>query len=178
MDTAEVITRAGNKRRGLRNLLQLWGELALQHRKSSAAITEFERAIEMGQTVGIRVGVLEARWALAKAHNGELQQAAEICDRLRDLPLPPHVDLAETYGQIGVIDRTREHALAGYSWDWADGPQYCRWWELYRCRAVLKALGEPEPSLPAFDPAASQPVPYEPEIRALIKKIDKERREL
>ena len=43
------------------------------------------------------------------------------------------------------------------------------WWELERCRAVLAALGEPEPELPPFDPAKVEPIPYEDEILALIE---------
>jgi tetratricopeptide (TPR) repeat protein len=177
LNQAEAAAHAGNNRRRLRLLSGLRGELALQAGEPLSAIAEFERAIEMAQTVGIPSGVFEASLALAKACSGEQQQAAEICDRLRDLPDPPHLELAETYAQLGVTERAREHALAGYLWAWADGPQYSRWWELRRCRAVLEALGEPEPSLPAFDPATAEPVPYETEIRVLIEKLRKQKRE-
>lgn len=174
VDLTEATASVDNNRFLLRSVAQLRGELELFNGNALSAIPEFERAIEMGQTVGIPTGVPEGRLALAKALIGELQQAAGICDRLQDLANPPHLELAETYLELRATEEARKHALAAYSRAWADGPQYSRWWELRRCRAVLKAVGEPEPKLPAYDPSTSEPVPYETEIRALIEKIRRE----
>jgi len=48
---------------------------------------------------------------------------------------------------------------------------YSHLWELTRCRAVLVALGEPEPKLRDYDPATAKSIPHEAEIRALIAKL-------
>jgi hypothetical protein len=50
----------------------------------------------------------------------------------------------------------------------ADSPPWCWHWELQRCRAVLQALGEPEPQLPPFDPAKVKPLDYQADIRHLL----------
>jgi hypothetical protein len=39
---------------------------------------------------------------------------------------------------------------------------------LLECRAILLALGEPEPQPPAFEPAAVGKLPYEDEIERLL----------
>jgi tetratricopeptide (TPR) repeat protein len=173
---AEAIAAQGNNRRALRSLYMLQGDLALQRGDTPSAIASFERVIEMTQKVGLPVGAFEARLALAKAKSGEREQAHMVCDRLHESADPPHTLLASSYLEIGDKERARRHALEGYSWAWADGPPYSRHWELERCREVLRALGEAEPVLPAFDPKAVEPVPYEKEIRALIAKLKKEKK--
>jgi tetratricopeptide (TPR) repeat protein len=171
---AETITIRGNSRGILRELYTLEGEFALQRNDIRQAIDSFERVIEMTQKVGLPVGGFEARLALAKARAGEREQARAICDRLHEAARPSHTWLASAYLEIGDKEKARHHVLEGYRWAWADGPPYTRHWELERCREVLSALGEPEPSLPAFDPKAVEPIPYEKEIRALIAKLKKE----
>ncbi|MBC8029396.1 MAG: DUF4062 domain-containing protein [Pyrinomonadaceae bacterium] len=168
LDAAEVVARAGSNRTALRSLIRLRGELALDRGSPNVAITAFESAIEMGQAVGLPVASFEARLALAKARFGQWQAAGDICERLVELDRPPHIELAPAYLELGDHDRAREHALAGYSEAWADGPPYSRWRELQQSRAVLKLLFETEPQLPAFDPRAVEPLPYEAEIRQVI----------
>ena len=89
---------------------------------------------------------------------------------------PPHVALAELYLELGRKPEAYEHASKGYRRAWTDGPPYADWWEFERCRAVLKAVGELEPVLPPFDPDKIEPIPYESEIRALIDKLNAEKR--
>ena len=81
------------------------------------------------------------------------------------------VSVAEVYLEGGDRKKAREHALSGYPWAWADGPAYPNWWELKRCRAVLAAVGEPEPKLPDYDPAKAEPIPCEAEIKAHINAL-------
>ena len=170
LDEAETIGQDGGTKT-LRSLAELRGELALQRRDISSAITGFERAIEMTHIVGLPAGKLEARLALAKAIAGDREHAREICDRLCESEQPPDVELASAYLEIGENAKALEHVLKGYRWAWAEGPSYSRWWELEQCRAVLKTLGEPEPNLPAFDPTAVEPLPYEEDVRKLIEKL-------
>jgi tetratricopeptide (TPR) repeat protein len=168
LDEAEAIALDGNNRVSVRSLWLLRGEFALRQSDTVTAIFAFERAIEMAQIVGVPIKELEARFALAKATAGELGQARETCDRLHELDQPPHVGLASAYLEIKDFEKAREHALKGYKESWADGPPYALWWELNQCRAVLKALNEPEPKLPPFDPKLVEPLPFEDEIRQLI----------
>ncbi len=42
---------------------------------------------------------------------------------------------------------------------------------------MLSALGMPEPSLPAYDPAKIRPIPAEAEIRALIAELEQQKAE-
>jgi hypothetical protein len=85
------------------------------------------------------------------------------------------VNLAELFLELGDREKARHHALAGYGWAWAEGPMYPQWWNLKRCRAVLAALGEPEPKVPAYDPKTAEPIPHEAAVRELIAKLKKDR---
>lgn len=176
LDEAEAVAQSGNNRLSVRNIYSYRGELALRRGDLPSAVASFEAVVEMTHKVGLPVGSVEARLALAKARQGEHEQARAVCERLRDSEAPPHTSLAETYLEVGDKARARHHALEGYRHAWADGPPYSLHWELERCRAVLKALGEPEPSMPAFDPKAVEPVPHEKEIRAFISKLGEERK--
>lgn len=169
LSDAHGIARAGSNRTALRSLVRLRGEFSLQERDDVQAITAFESAIEMAQAVGLGVGALEARLALARARVGDIGMARDLCDRLEQLEQPPSVELAGAYLALGDLKPAKLHALAGYSVAWADGPPYSRYWELKECRQVLTALGEPEPDLPGFDPALVEPVPCEADIRIAIK---------
>ncbi|HEY1936214.1 MAG TPA: hypothetical protein VGG99_29760 [Acetobacteraceae bacterium] len=120
----------------------------------------------MAREVGLSDTNCEARRGLSLArlgHRREAEVAAASAERDQ-----PHVYLAELYLALEQRDQARTHALAGYKWAWADGPPWCHHWALQRCRAVLQALGEPEPQLPPFDPANIKPIDYEPDIRRLL----------
>jgi len=168
---AEALAQSGRERTLIRRLGHLQGEWLLLNGETPDAVSAFERLMEMTQAVGLPSAGVEARLALALARSGNHNRAREICDRLHELPEPPDVSLAEAYLELGDREKARQHVLAGYKWAWADGPPYSRWWELERCRTVLRALGEPEPTLPPYDPTRVEPVPYEADIRALIAKL-------
>lgn len=176
LDEAEAVAQSANNRLSIRGIRFNRGELALRRGDLPAAVASFEAVVEMTHKVGLPVADVEARLALAKARQGEHEYARAVCERLRDSETPPHVSLAEIYLETGNRERARHHALEGYRRAWADGPPYSLHWEMERCRAVLNALGEPEPEMPAFDPKAVEPVPHEKEIRALISKLRKKRK--
>ncbi|HEX7242144.1 MAG TPA: DUF4062 domain-containing protein [Longimicrobiaceae bacterium] len=175
VEEAQKLAQGPYSRGFRRELLQLQGELALSRNEALLAVTAFEHVVEMTRTAGLPTDSKEARLALAKAKVGSREHAREIAERLREQAEPPDVALAEVYLELGDMEKARAHALDGYVWAWADGPPHSRWSELERCRAVLKAVGEPEPALPPFDPAAVEPLPYEGEIRELIAKLARER---
>jgi tetratricopeptide (TPR) repeat protein len=172
LDSAEPVAEFGNNRFSMRDLSRLRGELALQGSNPRDAVASFVRYIEMTRSAGISATNVEARLALALARKGELERARRILDDVRELA--GELALAELYLELGDREKARRRALAGYKWAWADGPEYSHWWELKRCRAVLAALGEPEPKLPAYDPKTAEPIPYEVEVRALIAKLKKQ----
>lgn len=159
----------GNNRQKMRDLWLLRGELELQRGNLPEAIASFQNYIEMTQEAGMWAVDAESRLALALASRGDLDQARWILERVRDLV--PDLELAELYLGLGDREKARHHSLAAYPEAWADGPTYSYWWYLKRCRAVLAALGEPEPELPAFDPKTAKPIPHEADIRALIAKL-------
>src|SRR5262249_21719179 len=144
---------------------QLWhrlGTTRLTNGQNTSAIAAFEHAIQMARDVGLSDPDAEAQRGLALARTGHLAEAeAAAHSAERD---PPHVTLAELWLALDQRDKARDHALRGFKRAWADGPPYCWHWNLERCRAVLRALGEPEPALPPYDPAKIQPLPYEAEI--------------
>jgi tetratricopeptide (TPR) repeat protein len=170
--SAESAAEAGNNRFVTRRVASLRGEFALQRGKLPEAIASFEKYIEMTQAAGMAAARVEPRLALALARKGELEQARRVLDGVR--ALARDIDLAELYIELGDREEARHHALAGYKWAWADGPTHSRWWELNRCRAVLAALGELEPKLPAYDRKTAKPIPHEADVRALIAKLKKQ----
>jgi tetratricopeptide (TPR) repeat protein len=108
IDSAKSAAHLVNNRHTLRALSQLQGDAALKGGDPVSAIIEYERSIEMAQTVGIPASDIEGRLALAKVQTDEPHEATEICKRLEELPDPPHLELAEAYLQLGVTDRARD----------------------------------------------------------------------
>jgi len=156
--------------RDLWRLLGIWHQANTRH---EPAIAAFEHAIRMARDVGLSDADAEAERGLSLAHLGrtaEAEAAALSAERATYGP-----SLAELWLALGHPDKARDHALRGYEWAWADGPPYCRHWQLERCRAVLSALGEPEPVLPPYDPAKIEPLPYEADINRLLEEHAKKK---
>jgi hypothetical protein len=120
----------------------------------------------MAHLVGLRDAESEARRGLSLARLGLRREAEEAAASAeRD---PPHDALAELYQVLGERAKARYHALRGYKLYWANGPPYSFHWPLQTCRAVLRALGEPEPHLPRFEGDKITPFAYEAEILHLL----------
>ncbi len=148
---------------------------------------------------------LRAEWDLGEARPTRaleaIDQALTITNRL-GTPMPDYHDLrawalarpgraedarvelqageqglfaAETHRALGDVAQARVCALNAYRGAWGEGPPYIKWFSLERSRALLRDLGEPEPTLPAFDPTKVQPIPFEKEIRAAIASLKAER---
>jgi hypothetical protein len=157
-----------------RRLLRLAGEWHLASGDDEAAIVAFDEAIAMARAVGLDDTRSEALRGLSLARLG-LREQAEATAALAER-VPDHVALAELYLALAELylaldlpQKAREHALVGYRWGWADGPPWCHHWALQTGRAVLAALGEPEPQLPPFDPTRIRTIEYEADIRRLIE---------
>ena len=171
LDEAIAVAREGHNRLGLRDLYHLLGHWALQRGDADEAASAAEQAVEMAREVGVPESSSEALLARARARQGNRAAAREILERLAEIDQPLDLELAEIYLDLDEPDKAKAHVPKAYRRAWADGPPYVMWWRLQRCRAVLAALGEPEPELPPFDPAKVEPIPYEDEIRAFIEEL-------
>jgi tetratricopeptide (TPR) repeat protein len=171
MTTAEE----DNNRVLVRHLLGLEGFWLLRKGRFAEAEAAYEQAIAMARESGVPRAEHEAERGIAKANQGKIGDARETAERLELLEHPPSVSLAELYLALGDRAKALEHVKGGYRWAWAEGSPYVRWWYLQRCRAVLEALGEPEPQLPAFDPSQAMPLPFEAELRAFLEELKAEK---
>jgi tetratricopeptide (TPR) repeat protein len=140
-----------------------------------AAFEAFDHAVAMAREVGLDEPVTEAERGVSLAYLGRREEALVAAERAESEG-SPYAPLAELYLSLADDAKAKENALAGYLRYWAEGPPYCLHWELQTCRKVLKALGEPEPQLPPFDPARVEPIVFEAEIRRLIQEHETKRR--
>ncbi len=149
-----------------------------------AAEAALDHALGMARQSGsVAQSVYTALLAELHATQGNLAEAqTTLADALSMISVPG--DRAAVFNSAGRValaagdhDRARDYALTAYRYAWADGPPYIRWYELKRARELLAQLGVPEPSLPPFDPAKVEKIPYEDEIRALIARLEADKRE-
>jgi hypothetical protein len=152
-----------------RYLLKLRGQLLRSRGECAAAINFIEAAIAMARETGSVDRHLEVEYAMALAQVGRSSEAAGIAARLALQTEPLSAGLAELYLAIDRPDDARRFALAGYGKAWGDGPPYALHWELAECRGVLEAVGEPEPRLPAFDPARCERYDFEDALESLLE---------
>jgi hypothetical protein len=158
--------RAKSWRSDERSLLRLQG-IWLQEKNSYVeAVQSFDSAVEMARESGLSDRYSEVRRGLSLLSLGNPAAArSAAASAERD---PPHGLLATLYKALGDDDKAREHALKGYKDAWADGPPHSWHWDLQQCRAVLKALNEPEPVLSPYDAEKVPPLPYEAAVRRKI----------
>ena len=162
IDHAHALGERGTER----NLHRLAGQWHQSHNQHQQAIDAFSQAIAMAHEVNLRDTDSEARRGVSLCRLGRVQQAQDAAASAeRD---PQHDALATLYLALNQPDQARDHALKGFRQYWANGPPYTWHWPLEECRAVLKALNEPEPVLPPFDPAKHQPFPWEADIHRML----------
>ena len=175
LDGLRELVGDGMGRAAVQEFHQLAGELRLTQGRPAEAVEELGRGVAMAREVGHATHEVEARLALALARAGEHARARDLAASLeRSLrgEGKTAVSLAEAHLELGDRDRAGGLALDGFRWAWADGPPFAFWWELQRSRAVLEALGEPEPELAPFDPEAVEPLPHEDAIEALLERLE------
>lgn len=148
--------------------LSLHAMWALREGRPESALDSIEQALQITRRTGapsLEYHDLRA-WALARLWRPDEARAA-LEDGVRSLYA------AETYLVLGDRAAARECLLRTYHWAWGEGPPHVYWYQLERCRALLVEIGEPEPQLPAFDPATVPTPPFEHEIRARIAQFGK-----
>jgi tetratricopeptide (TPR) repeat protein len=162
LDRVHVLGRRGPERR----THALAGEWHQSQGRHTEAIDAFAQAIAMAHEVNLRDTDSEARRGLSLARLGRIDEAqAAAASAERD---PQDAPLATLYLALNQPDQARDHAREGYTWAWANGPPYVHHWPLEECRAVLRALKEPEPQLPPFDPEKHKPFPWEANIHRML----------
>jgi tetratricopeptide (TPR) repeat protein len=154
----------------------LEGEVALTQDDLSRAEAAWQAALEIAQKEGIPLWPHQADMARLRARQGQAEEARHWLD-LAFASGSPDLAAAEVYLALGEETLARQHILPAYTWAWADGPPYTLVYDLKRARAVLAALGMPEPQLPPYDATRVRPIPYEAEVLALIAELEAKRRE-
>lgn len=155
------------------NIRARWRQQNSDH---AGAIEGFNEVITLANEIRHRyLPIYQARRAVSLATRGETQAALRTASEIERRRDPPHVPLAQLYLVLGDTQKARAHAEQGYKQSWGDGPPFHRHWNVEECRRVLADVGAPEPKLPAFDPSAIKPFPFEADIERLIETTIAER---
>jgi len=131
----------------------------------------FNEVIEHRRVHGKTTDYVEVDRAICHAEIEKQDQALNVLTRVQDGWLdnrPCHHKLAQGWLALGDKDKARDFAIAGYKIGWGDGPPHHDHWMLEDCRAVLLAVGAPEPDLPIIDRSSEILFDWEPSIRAYI----------
>lgn len=166
LDSAVVRVRVLGRRFWERALHVVAGEWHQSRHCHEKAIDAFSGAIAMARVVSLLDTDAEARRGLSLVQVGRIQEARDAA--LKAEEAPPHDALATLYLALGEREAALKHAHKGFLAACANGVCHIRHWWLEECRAVLKALNEPEPVLPPFDPAKHQPFPWEADIHRML----------
>ncbi|MGE0416867.1 MAG: hypothetical protein AB7O80_08675, partial [Acetobacteraceae bacterium] len=149
-----------------RRLHALAGRWHQSHGRDDDAVTAYDRAITTAREANRHDPDSEVRRGISLAKLGRTEEArAAAASAERD---PPRAALASFYLQIQEHEKARTHALCGYRWASGVCDRFTLHWDLEECRAVLRALNEPEPQLPPYDPAKHRPEPWEADIRRML----------
>ena len=176
---AEDLARAGKDRSIIRSLHRIRGEWRAERGEWSLAGESLSHAVVMARENRQVDAVSESLLTLAQLHIKQLSpaDARHEAERLALFTKPADRPLAELWLAIGDRDNAVKHALAAYTWAWADGEPYVRRLELTKSAELLTRLGEPIPVLSPYDPAKDPPFEWEAEVEAAIERLKKENAE-
>jgi hypothetical protein len=172
---AELLSTTGRNRGALRFLRALRGEWHLNRGEWALAAESLRESVSMARAVGRTDATAETQLALAQFHRGELDDPRREAEQLANVKRPSHRALADLWLAIGDRDQAAKHALAAYLWAWADGEPYVHRYELNQARRLLETLSLETPSLPPFDPAKEERLPWEDGMAAAIEKLRAEK---
>lgn len=174
---AELLAAQGKDRKIIRSLHRLRGVWRLTQGEWALAAVSYQEAVRLARdTRSVIDAASETGLALAKHHLGQLTNPREEAERLGQLRNPTHRLLAQLWIALGDHEKAKHHALAAYTWAWADGEPYVHRYELTQTTELLKELGVPIPNLPPYDPAKDEPFPWEADVRAAIEKLRAEKK--
>ena len=174
---ATTLAEQNHNRLTLRGIHRLCGSWRLDQGDWALAAASFTQAVTMARESRLMDAASESCLALAKVQLHQLtsDEARNEAQRLAQLREPAHRSLARLWQMLGDLDQAKHHALASYTWAWADGEPYVNRYELTKTTELLHELGVPIPNLPPYDPANDEPFPWEAEVRAAIEKIRAEK---
>jgi tetratricopeptide (TPR) repeat protein len=177
ISTAATLAEQDHNRATLRDLHKLCGSWRLEQGDRALAAASFTQAVTMAREARLVDAASQTGLALAKVQLRQLtdDEARNEAQRLAQLREPAHRSLGQLWQMLGDLDQAKHHALAAYTWAWADGEPYVNRYELTKSTELLNELGVPIPNLPPYDPAKDEPFPWEAEVRAAIEKIRAEK---
>lgn len=171
---AEKFAKEGRCHATTRDLHRLRGAWQLTQRNWVLAADSLHEAVRMAREVGQNDAAAEAQLALANFHLGRLTDPRHQAEQLALAKEPSHIDLAALWLTIHDREQATKHALAGYTWAWADGEPYVRRYELNQARGLLEKLGVEIPNLPPYDPEKDEKFPWEQDVVDAIEKLHTE----
>ena len=173
---AEQPAEAGKNRPAIRYLHGLRGAWRLGQGQWALAAESLHDAVRMAREVGATDAQAETLLALAKFHLGQLSDARREAEQLASARQLSHSALADLWLAIGDYEQAKKHALAAFTWAWADGEHYVHRYGLNKARALLEKLGAEIPKLPPYDPAKDEKLPWEDQVAAAIEKLRAEKK--
>ena len=172
LQKAENLNRMVGSALGNRNLSALRGWWLSDAMQWKAAKESLNEAVALAHKAGKIDRRSEVRLALARFHLGESVHVEEIADQLStstDSSL--HLPLSLLWLAVGDTARAEFHAIAAYEWAWGDGEPYVHWCECTHARKILVQLGAKLPTMPPFNPAQSEILPWEPDVMLAIQAL-------
>jgi hypothetical protein len=133
-----------------------------QQRLASAE-QDILQAIELAQRSSMRVGSYLAQLAMIRTLTQRSAEARSLTTEAIAYGARPLV-IAELYGMLDDRPSALPYALEAYTLAWADGPPYCRRWELDRAEDLIRSCHGERPNLPAFDPSVLEMTELEREV--------------
>jgi hypothetical protein len=168
---AERLAAEGKNRPDTRNLHWLRGTWCLEQGEWAPAAASLHEAVRMARESSLSDEASETSLALAKFHLDQLTQPRAEAERLAQLRQPAHRLLSLLWLALGDQVQAESHALAAYTWAWADGEPYVNRYELTKTTELLRQMNIPIPNLPRYDPAKDEKLPWEDEVAAAIVKL-------
>jgi tetratricopeptide (TPR) repeat protein len=170
-ELALLEAQAANNALVIRTLHYLLGEIALDENKLEEAEHYFNEHIVLAKKAGLRGDDGYAGLARVCLVQGRLDDAYQLAQLGMS-----NVDAAVVYEALGKRGDATAIALSIYRRSWVDGPPYAYLEKLQAASELLGKLFVQRPTLPHFDPAKIGSIPYEQEIRALIRETGREQR--
>jgi len=154
------------------NLRGAWHRTRQEWRLSAEALAD---AVRMAHEIGRADEEAEIGLALAHCKLGRRADAQRTADDLLSRGVEGDLLFAELWLALGDHEKAAQHALAAYTWAWADGEPYVRRSLLNRVKALLETLGVPIPDLPPYDETEAEKFSWEDDVRAVIETLNAEK---
>jgi hypothetical protein len=167
----EGLARNGKSRPTIRDAHKIHGEWLAERAEWVLAAESLSVAVRMAREVSQVDAQSETILALVHFQLDTLRDPTAEAERLASFKQPAHRPLAELWLAANDKKRAVEHALAAYTWAWADGEPYVRRYELRKSSELLTQLGVPIPILPLYDPAKDPPFEWEADVENAIRRL-------